>query len=366
MATKKVGIAGLNGKNYQTWKYQIECVISHRELSDVIKSKQQDTDSKDDTKKKAFDKIDAEARALLVETIEQEVIQKIICKTAHDIWTRLKGLYESKGECNLDLLINEFGKLDMKPTEDVTSFIGRLEELAVEIRAQGETISERWLKSLIVGGLSSAFDGFSRVWSSTPIQERTLEHLIDRLVQDETERKNRRNENHETAFYSRKTSYANRDRQHERQHDRQHDRHLDRQHDRQHDRHHDRQQDRQRDRQHDRYHDKNQQRPPTPDYVKDMKKTSTCRNCGLLDHWWYECRNGQRRNNNPEIKKTNRTQHHQSDPFPSNKIAFMALEVGTCKGEWYADSGASSHMTRDKHIFKNYIEFAAHERINIY
>lgn len=315
MSTKKNGITPISGSNFQAWKFQLECLIAGREYGDLVYSKHEDSDSEDTAKKALFVKRDAAARALLAETIEQKVIPKIInCKTAHEMWNRLKGIYEKKGDCNLDLLINEFGLAKMQEGEDVSSYIGRMEEMSGEIRSQGEIVSERWLKARIVGCLSKSFDMFSRVWSSTSSSDKTMEHLIDRLIQDERKRKGKAQDHGETALYSQTKPRKETDRR----------------------------------------------RSATPEHIKELKKNTACNNCQAIGHWAYECRRPK------GDRKTPRTHDKEHAPSIKGRIAFMTIQdVLSEHNTWYADSAASSHMTKNRQAFSRYEELGERDQITI-
>lgn len=132
-----------------------------------------------------YDK-DIVAQELLSSSIDVKLISKLgQCTTAHSIWKRLTNLYELKGECNLSSLYNNLCRMTMGPNEEMCAYIGRMEEAATQLRELGEIISDKMICALLIGGLSSKYNGFARAWSSTSISERNLDHLIDGLVQDE-------------------------------------------------------------------------------------------------------------------------------------------------------------------------------------
>lgn len=47
------------------------------------------------------------------------------------------------------------------------------------------------IRARLIGELSSKFESFSRSWNVTSSEQKTLANLIDRLIQDEAEIKNR-------------------------------------------------------------------------------------------------------------------------------------------------------------------------------
>lgn len=119
----------LNGRNYQTWKFQVKSILANRKLDKIVYVKTENQDE-------VFTEKDNEAQEILAATLEPQVIAKVInCNTANDIWSRLQSVYEIHGEGNVETLVNRFYTLKMGENEDVSSYIGKIEELAAELES---------------------------------------------------------------------------------------------------------------------------------------------------------------------------------------------------------------------------------------
>lgn len=143
-------IIKLNGRNYQSWKFQIKRILASRKLNKIVYVKTED-EAQDDT----FIEKNNEAQEILAASLEPSVISKVItCEEAYDIWIRLQSVYEPKGEGNVETLVNRFYALKMQENEEVSSYIGKIEELASELESLGEKISDRMLRARLIGCLS--------------------------------------------------------------------------------------------------------------------------------------------------------------------------------------------------------------------
>lgn len=297
---KQTTIIKLNGLNYQVWKFQIQKVIKNKKLDKVVYEaiKQEDA-----TKQELVDK-DNEAQELLATSVEANIIQKILnCKSSFEIWSRLKTIYELTGDCNLENLLHAFFTIKMKEDEEVASFIGKVEELSAEIISSGENISERMIRARVIGGLSSKFEGFSRAWNATNSTDRTLTNLINRLIQDESEMKNRfAKEDAPTALIAQGDV-------------------------------------------------KN-----IPQYARRDKRSGRCNYapCGKLGHWERECRLKARHIREGKNIDAQRT------------FALMAATFSqSYDTAWYGDSGASCHMSNDRSIFSEYTPSTTPTQISV-
>lgn len=288
-----ISVVKLTSKNYQNWKFQIKRVIESRDLQDVVYSPGNREDPEYRYK-------DVTAQEILAGTLDNEVIPKVqSCNTAYEIWDRLQSVYDQKGEANLDMLINNLCGLKMSGHEDMASYIGKIDQLANEIRGLGEPVTDRYIRARMIGGLSTKYFGFRRAWNSTSESEQTLKHLIDRLIQDENELKKKdtvRQSSNQALLVKKFDSPRKFD-----------------------------------------------NRRSTQEDMKAKKDRFPCNKCGQKGHWAKEC--------------LNRSKGYQERP-PKSSVALMAINHNVDNDSpWYADSGASAHMCGDLSLFKIYEGF---------
>lgn len=294
-------ITKLNGTNYQGWKFQVTRVLASRRVIDVV-TKEVDVELEENKYK------DIDAQEILSGSIDIKLISKLgNCTTAYSIWKRLSNMYEMRGECNLSALYNNFSRMTMGQNEEMTTYIGRMEEAATQLRDLGETISDKMTVALLIGGLSSKYNGFARAWNSTPIAERTLDHLIDRLIQDDAQlrlRESPKTSQGSAALIVKKTAPKMKKRL-------------------------------------------------SPEDFADMLSKSTCWKCGNTGHWSKKCSN------------SNSQAGASKKGSKKSEVALMARSSGEEGNPWFADSGASSHMSNNRSMFFYYVPFSHPKLITV-
>lgn len=307
---KSISITKLNGLNYPSWRFIIEKVIKNRKLQKVTfeEVKQENVEANADK--------ETEAQELLANSLESNIVTKVLtCNTAHQIWVRLESIYQLKGEGNIESLLTKFWSIKMTEEEEMASWIGRVEELASEIKSSGEEISDRALRAKLIGGLTSRYDGFARAWNATTQPERTLTKLIDRLIQDENifrEKEDTSKSKTDIALYS-----------------------------------------------------KNRKNPIHS--TNSSYESRSCNYCHKKGHLIAECRK-RLYNNTKESRQPNlQNSHQKSKGAPYNKsndqVAFMTLSKSESSKSWFADSGASAHMAKDIDDFHSYRSFNVQKKI---
>lgn len=314
MSDKRISFTKLNGKNFSSWKFVITRVIKSKKLDNVVFTKVKPEAIAANTEK------EIEAQELLASSLEPNIIAKILtCETANDMWERLVSIYQLTGEGNVESLLTNFWKLQMTESEDMSTWIGRIEESATEIRSCGEPLSERVIRARLIGGLSAKYEGFARAWNATTEAERTLQKLIDRLIQDEAELKSREqptSSNQGTALILKNDSYKKND---------------------------------------------FRKKKPFNSNTKEIDKSnSTCNYCNKNGHWAPECHKREFDNRN---RDRNFGKKQSGSKNTNDNLAFMAAATSASVEGWYADSGATSHMCKSKNNFTSYQEFKNKRRI---
>lgn len=97
-----------DGKNYQSWKFQITTVLTASEIFDVVdgtRTKPPDAEEVNAGRMKTWIKDNAKATAIIASAMEDEqVMSVLVCGTAKEMWDKLATMHEQKSAANIGAL----------------------------------------------------------------------------------------------------------------------------------------------------------------------------------------------------------------------------------------------------------------------
>lgn len=109
------------------------------------------------TKIVVFNKNDIKAQRAISSTIEKEPLLHIVnCKTAAEMWAKLKSVYEQKSETSVHYLQQKFFTFEKDPSDSIATFVAKLQELVQQLNDLGEVISEKMLITKILLALPTS------------------------------------------------------------------------------------------------------------------------------------------------------------------------------------------------------------------
>ncbi|CAH0730416.1 unnamed protein product, partial [Brenthis ino] len=111
------------------------------------------------------------------------------CETAKEIWDKLNTIYEQKSDVSLHILQQRFFEEKYNGSEDVSSFIAKIEAIVTQVRKAKGEIAENMIVTKIISSLGENFRHFVSAWDSVPIEKRTLSELTARLIIEEQRNK---------------------------------------------------------------------------------------------------------------------------------------------------------------------------------
>jgi len=79
---------------------------------------------------------------------------------AHEIWQKLKSLYETTDELRVLLLSNELVALKMIKSDSVPSHITKMQELKDQLQAIGYNVEEKNLVTRLLSSLPKSYSNF--------------------------------------------------------------------------------------------------------------------------------------------------------------------------------------------------------------
>src|SRR5258706_5271767 len=189
--------AKLSGqRGWARWKTQVLLQLEILEVQDIVLSTRvrpvkPELEGADvapfQAQLKAFEKGDAIARQLLYSVLDDPNFVLVgTSGSAHEAWGKLLAVYEQRSGQRLDRLMEEFFRVSMDPTDSIVVHGGKLQQLFTDLNGEFQTLTKQSLPNLLLCGrlifsLSPDFFEIRTHWDGMPIEEKTFQHLMERL-----------------------------------------------------------------------------------------------------------------------------------------------------------------------------------------
>ena len=129
---------------------------------------------------------DVTARNYIFATLTKAMKQNLYsCETAAAMWTRLDTQYQLRAAENLHLLWQSFYDFTHHVDDDMTTHIQKLTSVSDKLRELGQPLDEMQLVKKALATLPEKFRVVRSVWASVPLNERTIDNLLQRLRSEE-------------------------------------------------------------------------------------------------------------------------------------------------------------------------------------
>jgi len=181
-------------EDYPLWKFQIEIIFKANNLHEIVIS-----DTPEPTDK--WKKDDAVAQKILISTIDKRTLLHILdCKTAYQMWTKIKTIFERDNEQQKCNLLQTFYNMSYDKGSDITTYISKLKNLTNRLNQLKIELNDNMVITKILVTLPEEYSHFASAWESTDMNSRTLENLTARLVAEEMRIKTKLTEEKEVAL----------------------------------------------------------------------------------------------------------------------------------------------------------------------
>ena len=344
METKDPEIRIFDGKKFPVWKFYMELCFSSREVMPVVNgSIPQPADDAPEIEKLAWIKADNLAKNLIGASVSMSVLENLInCTTAASMWTTLCSLYQQKSKENIYMVQNNFYEYKMSVGETINTHVNKVVSMGNLLKDLGKPVDEDMLVTKIICSLPPSYNSIVTAWSNVPSEQQTVGNLKARLLQLEHLLAMPGGElAGNSAFFTRSNKVYSQN--------------------------------------------KKPSQEQNKEYIRNLKGRTRCYNCGEYEHWTAECPYPKKDRDKiaHQRKATVDNQHRfpkakrgaacaatseqptsnfepDQDIEPEAK-AFMvisrrsqAMSVNLDERAWYADSGATEHMTERREWFSTF------------
>ena len=344
-----------DGTKFPVWKFYMELCFATKDMKGHVNGTlPAPGDDASEADKAAWQKKDELAMQLIGASVTLPVLENLInCTTATSMWSSLCAFYQHKSKENIHMIQNSFFEYRMSIGDSINTHINKVLTMAKNLKDLGKPVEEDSIITKIICSLPPSYNSIVTAWANLPIEQQNVANLKVRLLQLEDLLALQGGETSgDSAFFTRSNKVSSQHKQHHHESNRDH----------------------------------MTKEKQNSEYIRGLKSRTRCYNCGEFDHWTAECprpRQDKTKFSNNNSKRSEQHQHNtrnktseanavtkeqvnssSSDP-PSDSerdtYAFMtitrqshALSVNMDKQVWYADSGATEHMTEHRDWFSTF------------
>jgi hypothetical protein len=143
----------LDGKNYVNWKFKLQTLMEGYNVWSIACG--------DEAKPVApaasvqdWERRETKMKVLLRMSVKDNIIPHIReCKTSHETWETLKGLYETTNTNRVLFLKSKLLSIKMGENENISNFLSRIKDLKDKLGDIGEKISSTDLVTVTLNGM---------------------------------------------------------------------------------------------------------------------------------------------------------------------------------------------------------------------
>ncbi|KAG5318606.1 POLX protein, partial [Pseudoatta argentina] len=314
-----------NGENFHLWCRQMEIFMAENKLKPLILG----TEVRSEENSETWDAKDAEAQGFLMRGLELDQLKYLTdCTTAAAMWSRLETVHSEKSDQSVQILLDKFINSKMGEEEKIADYIANVVSIAQRLKDMDMEQKTQVIIAKVLGSLPVKFDHVRTAWYAVPSNMQTIEKLTDHLVNEEILLNSRmstngNNKNADAAFLARsKRNKAG--------------------------------------------------NPHTNNNIDDnglqykssnFKRNAQCNYCSKYGHFARDCHKKffDRRNaskNQSHVAQTSSDFEcdytNEGELFIAESYLMYQKEAQDC---WFADSGATDHMTFQRDLFENYETF---------
>ncbi len=302
---EKWSIDKLDGGNWSTWKFQMKHLLLAKGLWGVVDGSEELAESASQETAAQFRSKSQRAFSTIVLAIKSAQLYLVSsCEDPKQAWNALKKHFERDTLANKLFLKKKYFRTEMKEGTSMEQHLKYMKDIADKLAAIGAPISEEDQVVTLLGSLPGSYATLVTALEAR-VDDVKMDFVQQALLHEESKQGSK---NESTKNESALTGYKK----------------------------------------------------------KKFRETRTCFKCGSVGHIRRNCpeekpKKYPKQNHRAKVGKTD----NSDSEAESGSCVFTASEgnVKTTSCNWLIDSGASSHMTKEKGVFKNYQQFDEPESV---
>ena len=207
--TKITKIEKLNGRNYQSWEYNVKLLLMERGLWGFTQEGQETppaADAYSAAAKNAFRLRSDKAYSLIALSVEKD-LQVHISSVTDPLaaWKILQKQFEFVSVTQIVRLNRKFYAASMKEGADLMQHLTHMTSLAEQLREMNEEISSKKFATVVLGSLPNSYDNFLTSLNARGADDLDWENMKGLSIEEYMKRteKNEKQESDNALFVSR-------------------------------------------------------------------------------------------------------------------------------------------------------------------
>ena len=296
----------LNDQNYQSWKFKVKMLLIREGSWKCIDEPVQEYPEE------AWVELDQKAQSTISLSVDDgQIVHICKCDTTQEMWSELQKVHERVNLSNKLYLMRKLYQSKLKEGQDMQEYIRSVLEIVGRLLRIGENIDDFRVTALLLSGLLDYYEALVTALDVQDADELTLEYVKGKLV-DKYKRKMESSSKNSSKSETALKAYNN---------------------------------------------SKFKNKTKKKESNDNLKETRECFICKRKGHLKKDCRIWLARM--AELKKnekghTAKTAREEEDGTSDNEKAFVVYKSDMSTNAWYIDSGATSHMTNNKHFFTSF------------
>ena len=222
-------IAKLNGENYQSWKFNMKCLLMERGLWGFIRTENPiikpeikvlgenanaDEVAKSKEKLNEYNLKADKAYSLIALSVESDLQVHVSSKTtAKDAWIALQGHFEFVSVTQIVRLMRRFYAAKMEEKGDMMKHITEMTSLSEQLREMKQEVSSKIFAIVILGSLPDSYDNFLTSMNARNADDLDWNNVKGHLIEEYMKRQDKEKQNvGEEALFTRGGGDGNYDR----------------------------------------------------------------------------------------------------------------------------------------------------------
>ena len=195
----------LDGSNFSNWKFKIQTLLESANAWSIVTGSELRPGSA--AQEQDWDKRETKAKVILKMSVKDNIIPHIRdCKSATDIWTMIKNLYQKQNTNRVLSLKGKLFAMKMEENESAAGFIARVKDLKDRLGDIGEKVSDSDLVTITLNGMTDEYQMFITGLAARE-KAPTFEELTGILLQEEERRQNLKSQSNELALMAKRRQY---------------------------------------------------------------------------------------------------------------------------------------------------------------